>query len=456
VTARVGDRSRRRLSALLAALSTESEPVTAIAHLLRFCRKGHAELWEFADEPCCVEWARQVLAPVAAAMPVRAPTTTLPQEIRRLMAHAFKDIPEHVHPVVVAHELAQFLDERFLHAIGPHFRRLSPYEITLGAPVPLDDPGLVRVLHGSVTAPPWRLAQPLDETPHLRLAGDWAKRYRVILDSSLHGQFAGLAAAETRIATVHPNSSLDEFVYLPDSAGRLFGVRPRDERAQAVLLDHLVGRAVDAGAEIVVVPELSVTPPLAQGLRTWVDRPGGPRLVVAGSYHITVPRLSGRAGRQNLSLTWARSQADPLISAKNSPATHPYIEDFRPPGRPEIRVHVADGWHLVIAVCRDLLNPEFVRALTSVGANLVLVPAMSDSLLAFGGPVAQLVGSCQAVVAVANNPALWPSQGRRRSRTLRAVFGHPGLPQQTAAVDVPGGRPGVALLNFGSGLVSWI
>jgi predicted amidohydrolase len=449
-------RSRRRLSALRAALVNEPEPVTAIAHLLRFCRKAHEELWEFADEPCCVEWARQVLAPVAAKMTSRAPKTTLPQEIRRLMADALTDIPEHVHPVVVAHELAQFLDQHFQHAIGPHFRRLSPHEVGPDAPVPLDDPGLVRILHGSVTAPPWRLAQPLDETPHLRLAGDWARRYRVILDYSLDGHLAGLASAGTQIATVHPNRSLDELVYLPDSAGRLFNVRPRDEAAQAALLDHLVGRAVDAGADIVVVPELSVTPALAQGLRTWVDRSDGPRLVVAGSYHITAAGSSGRTARQNLSLTWARSQVEPLISAKHSPATHPFLEDFRPTGRPELRVHVADGWHLVIAVCRDLLNPEFVRALAGVGANLVLVPAMSESLLAFGGPVAQLVGSCQAVVAVANNPALWPNQGGRRSRTLRAVFGHPGLPQQTAAVDVPGGRPGVALLNLGSGLVSWI
>jgi len=453
---KVGARARRRLTALRGALATEPEPVKAITHLLRFCREAHAELWEFVDEPCCVEWARQMLAPVAAEISSRPLTATLPEDIRCLLGNVFSDVPEHVHPVVVAHELAEFLDIRFQQAIGPYFGRLSPFEVAPGDPMPLDDPGLVGVVHGSITPPPWRLAQPLDETRHLRLAGEWANRYRVIFDYSLDGQLEGLASATARIATIHPNRSLDELVYSPDSSGRIFNVRPRDEQAQAALLGRLVGVAVEAGAEIVVLPELSVTPTLAEGLRQWVDRPGGPRLLVAGSYHALGPNLADRAARQNLSLTWARSLPDPLISAKHSPATHPYLEDFRPPGRPELRVHVANGWHLVIAVCRDLLNPEFVRALVSAGANLVLVPAMSDSLLAFGGPVAQLVGSCQAVVAVANNPARWPAAGGRETSSLRAVFGHPGLPQQTAAVEVGDGRPGVALLTLGTGSVSWI
>lgn len=52
----------------------------------------------------------------------------------------------------------------------------------------------------------------------------------------------------------------------------------------------------------------------------------------------------------------------------------------------------ADGWHLVIAVCRDLLNPNAVHALSEAGTNLVFAPSMSQTLVPFCGPVAQLVG----------------------------------------------------------------
>ena len=80
----------------------------------------------------------------------------------------------------------------------------------------------------------------------------------------------------------------------------------------------------------------------------------------------------------------------------SSPADRPVPEDITPQGWPELRVHVsADGWHLVIAICRDLLNPQAVYALSEVGANLVLVPSMSETLIAFGGPVGQLVGTTQ-------------------------------------------------------------
>jgi predicted amidohydrolase len=119
-------------------------------------------------------------------------------------------------------------------------------------------------------------------------------------------------------------------------------------------------------------------------------------------------------------------------------------------------VHVIDGWHLVIAVCRDLLNPEAVHALTEVGANLVLVPAMSETLLAFGGQGANLVGSCQAIVAVANNPGEWPSAGKPPGRPARALFGHPGLDEQTIAVHSADADPGVALLAVRSAEVRWL
>ena len=153
-----------------------------------------------------------------------------------------------------------------------------------------------------------------------------------------------------------------------------------------------------------------------------------------------------------------RGVSEPLTQDKHSPADQPVAEDITPPGWPEIRVHVtADGWHLVIAICRDLLNPHAVHALAEAGANLVLTPSMSETLVPFGGPVAQLVGSGQALVAVANNPAAWSDAERPdlRSEPARAVFGHPGFGQQSRQVHAPDDSAGMALLRVRSGRVAW-
>lgn len=105
----------------------------------------------------------------------------------------------------------------------------------------------------------------------------------------------------------------------------------------------------------------------------------------------------------------------------------------------------------MIAICRDLLNPAAVHALCAAGANLILVPAMSETLLTFGEPTAQLMGENQALVAIANNPARWP--GDRQAD--RALFGHPGIGTQTTAVTSQDAHPGVALMRVRSAAVTW-
>ena len=136
----------------------------------------------------------------------------------------------------------------------------------------------------------------------------------------------------------------------------------------------------------------------------------------------------------------------PISYDKHSPADPPFGEDIQPEGWPELRIHVtADGWHLVLAICRDLLNPLAVHALTEAGVNLVLAPAMSETLVPFGGPVAQLVAANQALV-VANNPAQWPDPAPPTidRRPARALFGHPGFGQQARFVPGPDPGPGLA------------
>ncbi|MBF6557417.1 MAG: hypothetical protein IVW52_14885 [Acidimicrobiales bacterium] len=442
---------RRRLAALRAVVTTETEPLAVLTEMLRWCRDDHAVLWEQLGDPACQAWRTEALRPFHEQVSSPAAIPVIDASTRQLLDAGLGKVPDRIPAVVAAHVFAQLLDARYAHAFGRALRRRGPVELRVGDPLPLDDPGLRQVVSVPLTSPPWRLANRLDETRHIRLAGRWAEEFRVVLDFGLTGALAGLADASSSVATCHPNRSVEELRLGQVHRGRLFPVAPADEAAQQKVLDDLIGQAVDAGARIVVLPELSVTARLAARLQRWVERPDGLTVLVAGSYH-----HSEHGRGRNTAATWVRGVTDPLVADKYSPGDRPLPEGIEPEGRPEVRVHVADGWHLVVAICRDLLNPNAVHALSEVGANLVLVPAMSERVLAFAGQAAQLVGSCQAVVAVANNPAAWPHLDGPASSVPRAVFGHPSLPQQTVLMDTPHVDPGVALLELGTGATRWL
>ncbi len=334
----------------------------------------------------------------------------------------------------------------------------------MGDPIPLDSPDLRQVTVLSGTSPLW-LANRLDETRHVRLAGEWASQVQVIFDYSLAEPLGGIAGPDTIVATCHPNRSLAGLRFPLDSGGASFPVQPADEQRQRKVIDRLIGAAGAAGASVVVLPELCLTESMAAQLQEWTCRADGPRLLVAGSYHQEGEHpsdtLDGHAGpprRRNRAVAYLRDHPAPLIHDKHSPADRPVNEDIQPQGRPQLRVYVSsDGWHLVIAICRDLLNPHAVHSLAEAGVNLVLVPAMSETLIAFGGPVAHVVGSAQAFVALANNPADFAGVRELRvRRPARALFGHPGFGQQTKLVQPVGDEPGVALLRIRTGQLTWL
>lgn len=442
-----------RLAALRAAVRHESDPLVTLTHLLHLCRDEHPVLWEQAGNLDIRATVANVLAPlrtVAASGPAAA---TLDKPVREALATALRPVGGAA-PVVIAHALALFLDDQYGQFFADSFRRRSPYQPGVGDPVPLGGPDIRAVIDMQPTSPPWRLANRLDETRRVRLAGEWATQFRIVFDYSVFDILSGLVTADTIVATCHPNRALTEFSLPGDPTQPAFPVQPADLDRQRRHLDQLIGAAAGVGASIIVLPELCVTESLARHLQDWVRRADGPRLLVAGSYHHAhgVPPR-----RRNTAIAWVRGHDQPLTHDKHSPAEQPILEDIQPQGWPELRVYVtADGWHLVIAICRDLLNPQAVHALAETGANLVLVPAMSESLAPFTGQVAHLVGSGQAFVAVSNNPADWAGRGvHTPHRSARALFGHPGLGQQTRLVASPDAAPGVATLTVRSGLIGW-
>jgi hypothetical protein len=444
-------------TALVDTVATQTVPVITITYLLRLCRDEHTTLWEAISGPTAHDAVTAILEPLRVHCLDAPSETTLDDSTRAMLAAALAST-QAVPPVVVAHALAQFLDDRYAHTFTDFFRDRSPYQPGVGDPVPLDSPNLHQFTSMPFTSPPWRLANRLDQTRHIRLAGDWAVQFRVIFDYALAQPLAQLIDADTLIATCHPNRSLDEFSLPRDAHGRTFPISPIDLDRQRETLNQLIETASGSGAQIVVLPELCVTETLALELQHWVERPGGPRLLVTGSYHHQDNDRDGQvpARKRNTALAWVRGHDRSIEHDKHSPADTPVNEDIQPQGWPELRIYVIDGWHLVIAVCRDLLNPQAVHALIEVGANLVLVPAMSETLMAFGGQVSSLVGSCQAIVAVANNPGEWPTPNQTPGRPARALFGHPGLDTQTVAVHSTEPGPGVALFSVQSAEFKWL
>lgn len=444
-----------RLAALRDALRAEPEPVVALTHLLRLCRDEHAMLWAHHADPRCRSRVSQLVAKTGEALPSAGRAATISAAARRTISRALTtdgDLP----PVVMAHALAGLIDERYGHAFTTWFRRRSPYKPAIGDPIPLDRPDLRQLTELDPTAPPWRLANRLDETRRVRLAGAWTTQFQVVFDYSAFEALAGVIGPGGVIATCHPNQSLTELT-LPDVRGApAFPVEPRNPAFQREHIERLLTRASEAGASIAVLPELAVTESIAVQLERWVRDPGPLRLLIAGSHHHARPAAPGR--RANRAIGWVRGHPVPLVADKHSPADRPVAEDITPTGWPEIRIHVsADGWHLVMAICRDLLNPQAVHALTEAGANLVLAPAMSETLVAFSGPVAQLVGSGQAIVVVANNPTDWsdtdtPFHG---GQPAQALFGHPGFSQMTRQVRSPDASTGIGLLDVGTGRLRW-
>lgn len=446
-----------RLTTVLAAVALETEPVVTLTHLLHLCRDEHRVLWERSGDPHSAGMVMSLASKVADKLPPPGTATALESPVRQALVAALERA-DGIPPVLIARALAELIDERYSHTFARWFRRRSPYQPAVGDPVPLDTPDLRQVTAMRSTSPPWRLAHRLDETHHVRLAGEWVVHFRVVFDYSLFDTLSGAINADTVIATCHPNRDLSEFDLTGGTEDRTFPVHPRDAGRQRTEIDHLIEQATAAGASIVVLPELSVTEELAEGLHRWVQRPDGPRVLVAGSYHQQTHVDDAPGRRRNTAIAWVRGHDDRLTHDKYSPADQPVVEDIQPDGWPELRVYVtADGWHLTIAICRDLLNPQAVNALSEAGANLVLVPAMSETLMPFGGPVAHLVGTRQAMVAVANNPGEWTDEAHGvTGQPARALFGHPGLGQQSRLVQPPDPGPGVALLTLRSAAITWL
>lgn len=100
-----------RVASLRQLLAAEPEPVVAVTHLLRLCRDEHPTLWEHHADARCRTRVRDLIAPVALALPDAGVAASIPPAARERLAAALtadRNIP----PVVFAHALAELIDAR--------------------------------------------------------------------------------------------------------------------------------------------------------------------------------------------------------------------------------------------------------------------------------------------------------------------------------------------------------
>jgi hypothetical protein len=181
-------------------------------------------LRESFGNPRITEKVESLRRTLADALPGPSTAVSLDPHVRRALVMAFDDLD--LPPVVIARTLADLIDELYCHTFAESFKLRSPYQPGVGDPVPLDGPNLRGVLAMRSTSPPWRLANRLDETRHIRLAGEWAVQFRIIFDYSLFETLAGAITADTVVATCHPNRSLAALDLSRGTNGWTFSHRP--------------------------------------------------------------------------------------------------------------------------------------------------------------------------------------------------------------------------------------
>lgn len=302
------------------------------------------------------------------------------------------------------------------------------------------------------TRPSALLADP-DQFPHLRQyrTPTGPEGVAIRFDPSAWAALEGALSRLGTAATIHPNLSLDE---LDIPAGPLvFPVAP-NHRDQPQIVTAMVRSALDAGAAIVVVPELAVTPATIEALLQLIDNQWEPVIVTAGSQHTTDNR--GRPVNESVTLL----PEIELTARKMVPFTQhvgrgrPSKEAIAPVER-TITVHIAGRWRFATVICKDLLDTAVTDALAYTGVNAVIAPAFSDRTDDYIAVAADLVRRTQGMVVMANNPARFTTQ----PVVPAAVVGQPVAGAYTQTWPEPGQpRPdqrGTVVFDLGSASPSW-
>lgn len=282
----------------------------------------------------------------------------------------------------------------------------------------------------------WSTGYAADEHPFVRVhrGGPIA----VDVDFTLWRPLRAIADGLDRVATLWPNAGLAELGLVPPRSPA-FPVAAVDEVAQGDRVLALLEAALARDATVIVLPELSTTPAIVERVAERLRREASVRLVVCGSWH-------GRAADgtpANVAEGLLAGRPERLRHRKLAPFAHPFprdpakrvLEGIVAADPPVLTVYQADRWRIAILICKDVLQDDVAEAVERAGVNLLLVPAMSETVQPFVDRAGQHRLKSQALTVCVNGPLVWgdavpqPAAFVSRSYTPGAVI------QATATAD---------------------
>jgi predicted amidohydrolase len=243
---------------------------------------------------------------------------------------------------------------------------------------------------------------------------------RVVLDYGHRDRIDELGWSEERglprIATIHPDGGGSLRVEIDSDGAHFFDVSPESWDADAVLA--LLARAREEGADIAVLPELSLPDPgsLQKGLEASPE--SYPPLVVAGSAHCSTGTAAGDEIRSNESRVYLDGKCVAIAHKHHPFVTKDLLGTPYPEGISEdltgeqktIMVLSGSRTRIAVVICADLNDLQIPQLLVAAGVNLLLVPAMTEKIGSFNAPLSAIAGYCQGVCAIANTR--WGEDGK--------------------------------------------
>ncbi len=338
---------------------------------------------------------RTVLRTTVARLDELATETSLEVLWQRLQ----RGLPERpdIAAALVARVVADALDEAIGHRYVDCFRRRGRWRLAPGDPFPVAEPALRELFGRHLTTHPDVRDLPIDRTSRLALTPE-ADGVELVVDFSLSLPVPGVGAT---LAVCVPHGSPSEALrFEADPArGEFFGVRPRDPAAAVAVVRTLVDQALEAGASLIVFPELAVADDALAELERAID--GTSALVVAGSRHTLVA-----GAPRNVATVLAAGAR--LESYKFNPfVTGDLIEGITTAPAQVIVRGTLDAagryaWSMAVLVCKDFLSLGAHHALTAARPSVIVVPALTERTAVFEADAIGLTGATQATCIIAN------------------------------------------------------
>jgi len=397
------------------ALAAIDDADLVAGRFLRHCRRSAAALRRARsarlDRVLAVDRRELALAlqPVAETGLVRRAALAHPDGALALLwgrAHGLAAGDDDAARALVARMAAEALDDACGELFAEGFRRRARWLIAPGEPYPPVAADLVRVFGKQlITHPSARGDDDVDRTPRLALAPDSGGLEVEINFEHLH--LLQAPAADSVLAVILPIAEPTSELTWDQVAAPVrsfFHVRPRQPDVVMARATQLLDEAARRGADIAILPELSLDAAGLDHLRAHLRARGWPfRLVCAGSVHTTID------GHPRNAATLILPGGHEIQHHKFNPFSSPLVGEEAIATTPaRIGLHVAaddrgrPGWSYTLLICKDLLSRFARDVLAELRPGLVLVPAWSGKTIAFELDIHGLLSATQSAVVLAN------------------------------------------------------